>query len=95
MREYRKWDGYSYGKTIPSLQSYSQKITSKMGKVFFGDGFPKQRGKKYFQNFLGIFPLYFSIFLPIFSYFFMNPDTLHLTSHFCNLICLVCLFSNF
>ena len=35
MREKRKWDGYSYGKTIPSLQAYPQKITSKNGRGFF------------------------------------------------------------
>ena len=75
MGEKRKWDEYSYGKTIPSLQAYPQKIASKNGRGFlFCDGFPKEKRNKFFQNFLVIFlvsPLYFSILLPIFSPFFL------------------------
>ena len=55
LEEKRKWNEYSYGKTIPSLQAYPQKIASKNGIGFL---------------FL-VSPLYFSIFLPIFSPFFL------------------------
>ena len=77
MREKRKWDGYSYGKTIPSLQAYPQKITSKNGRgFFFCDGFPKEKGNTFFsefsRDFSRISPLYFSIFLPIFFPFFSH-----------------------
>ena len=54
MREKRKWDGYSYRKTIPSLQAYPQKITSKMEEAFFFFlvmGFLKRGERKIFRNF--------------------------------------------
>ena len=77
MREKRKWDGYSYGKTIPSLQAYPQKITSKNGRgFFFVMGFLKRRERKkileFSRDFSRIYPLYFSsYFLSLFfSYLF-------------------------
>ena len=108
MREKRKWDGYSYGKTIPSLQAYPQKITSKNGRgFFFCDGFPKEKGNTFFsefsRDFSRISPLYFSIFLPIFFPFFSHiflqkwgylqeSVTLQLASYFYHIIELFCLF---
>ena len=51
MREKRKWDGYGYRKTIPSLQAYPQKITSKMEEAFFlVMGFLKRGERKNFRN---------------------------------------------
>ena len=49
LEEKRKWNEYSYGKTIPSLQAYPQKIASKNGRGFwFCDGSPKERRNKFF-----------------------------------------------
>ena len=108
MREKRKWDGYSYGKTIPSLQAYPQKITSKNGRgFFFVMGFLKRREIHFFQNFLGIFLEFLhSIFLFFFLFsspfflisFYRNGGylqesvTLQLASYFYHIIELFCLF---
>lgn len=64
----QKWDGYSNGKTIPSLQAYPQKITRKNGRHLFCEGFPKEKGKKFFLEFLhSIFLFFFLFSLPFFS----------------------------